>query len=163
MTRTLDKRDPQQPRTPMDAALRYLAARPCTVREMERHLDACNFGEFEVAQTVDRLRELSYLDDAKYAEDFVRTRLNTKPVSREKLRAQMLGHELAAETVDAALQTIDDGLELENAASIARKYWKQLAHYEEPERRQRLLLRLTGRGFSYETARRAAELASAQE
>ena len=133
-----------EPRTPMDKALKYLAAPgPRTVREVERHLDACNFGEFEVAQTVERLKELSYLDDTAYAEEFIRTRLNTKPVSRAKLREQLLSHELPATVVDDALRALDDKQELANAADIARKYFRQLQHYEEPERKQRLLARLT--------------------
>lgn len=149
----------EQPRTPMDTALRFLAARPRTVREMERHLDERQFGEYEAQQVVDRLLELSYLDDAAYAAEFVRTRLNTKPVSRGKLREQMLAHELPPEVVDRALQAVGDEAELENAVSVARKYAKQVERLEEPERRQRLIRRLTGRGFSYEVSRRAAELA----
>ena len=45
-------------RTPMDSALRFLGARARTIREVERHLDACEYGEVEVYETVERLKEL---------------------------------------------------------------------------------------------------------
>ena len=61
--------------TPMDAGLKFLTAKARTVREMEDHLDSLNYGEYEVYQVVERLKELGYLDDAKYAADFVSTRL----------------------------------------------------------------------------------------
>ena len=72
--------------SPMDAALGYLARRGRTVREMELYLDGQNYGEYEVYAAVERLKELGYLDDRRYAEEFVRSRLATKPVSRRKLR-----------------------------------------------------------------------------
>ena len=85
----------------MDAALRFLA-RARTVREVERHLDACEYGEVEVYETVERLKDLGLLNDVTYAEEFVRTRLATKPISRAHLREQLLSHEADA------VATLDD-------------------------------------------------------
>src|SRR5512133_3202225 len=87
-------------RTPMDAALRFLGARARTVRETERHLDACEYGEVEVYDTVERLKELGLLNDTAFAEEYVRTRLATKPVSRAHLREQLLAHEVEAQSIE---------------------------------------------------------------
>lgn len=51
----------------MDSALDYLTSRPRTVREMENYLDGQNYGEYEVYAAVERLKELKYLDDVRYA------------------------------------------------------------------------------------------------
>ena len=59
----------------MDAAFQFLTTKARTVREMEEHLDSMNYGEYEVYQAVERLKELEYLNDEKYAADFVETRL----------------------------------------------------------------------------------------
>ena len=69
----------------MDSALDYLTSRPRTVREMENYLDGQNYGEYEVYAAVERLKELKYLDDVRYAADFVSTRLATKPLSRRNI------------------------------------------------------------------------------
>ena len=141
--------------TPMDAALKYLTPRARTVREMERHLDSLNYGEYEVYQVVERLKELGYLDDQRFAEDFVRTRLNTKPVSRRKLREQLLEHQLESLCVQAALETVTDEIELNNAIAVAEKFARQLADLEPEIQKERTLKRLDSRGYCYDTARQA--------
>ena len=83
---TKPKKATETGRTPMDAALRFLGARARTVREVERHLDNCEYGEVEVYETVERLKALGLLDDVAFANEFVRTRLATKPISRAHSR-----------------------------------------------------------------------------
>ena len=134
----------------MDAALHFLGYRARTVRETERHLDEKQYGEYEVAQTIDRLLELGLLDDEKFAADFIETRLSTKPVSRRHL-----GEQLSADVIAAALERVSDEEEQENASRIAEKYWQQFSSLEQRERQSRVMQRLLGRGYDYETARRA--------
>ena len=88
--------------TPMDAGLKFLTAKARTVREMEHHLESLNYSEYEVYKVDERLKELGYLDDAKYAADFVSTRLAAKPVSRRNLRAQLYTHKLPKDLIEAA-------------------------------------------------------------
>jgi len=149
------KKASESGRTPMDAALRFLGARARTVREVERHLDACEYGEVEVYDTVERLKELGLLDDAAYAEEFVRTRLATKPVSRAHLRQQLKAHETDENAIDFALSRVDEGLEAQSAAAVAEKYARQYARLPEEERCDMVLRRLLARGYSYDDARAA--------
>lgn len=146
--------------TPMDTALRFLAVRARTVREVERHLDDHQFGEIEVQQVIDRLLELNYLDDAAYAEEFIRTRLASKPLSRNKLKEQLLQHEIPLVVINKSLAVINDDQEREHALLIAKKYARQLSRYEPEELRERLMQRLAGRGFGYDESRRAIEEAT---
>ncbi len=139
----------------MDAALRYLGARARTVRETERHLDACEYGEIEVYETIERLKELGLLNDAAYAEDFVRTRLATKPVSRAHLRQQLLSHETDADAIEHALSQIGESAEAQSAAAIAEKYARQYARLPKEEREEMVLRRLLARGYAYDDARAA--------
>ena len=142
-------------RTPMDAALRFLGARARTVRETERHLDACEYGEYEVYQTVERLKELNLLDDEAFAQEFVRTRLATKPVSRAHLRQQLLAHEVEESAIEGALSQVDEADEMRSAAAVAEKYARQYARLPEQERDEMVLRRLLARGYSYDDARTA--------
>ena len=145
--------------TPMDTALKFLAIKARTVREVERHLDDNQFGEIEVQQVVDRLLELQYLDDAAYTEEFIRTRLAAKPLSRNKLKEQLMQHEIPNNVINEALAVIDDSQEYENALLVAKKYARQLSRYEPEELHERLMQRLVGRGFAYDDSRRAIEQA----
>lgn len=149
-------------RGPMDAALRFLGARARTIREVERHLDACQYGEVEVYDVVERLKDLNLLNDFAFAEEFIRTRLATKPVSRARLREQLRALEIDEEALDRALQIVDDEQESQSAALIAQKYLRQYAKLEEQERTEMVLRRLLARGYGFDEAR-AAMSAAQQE
>ena len=147
-------------RTPMDAALRYLGARARTVREVERHLDTCEYGEVEVYETVERLKELNLLDDLAFANEFVRTRLATKPVSRAHLREQLLAHETEADAVEQALSQVDEEAQERSAELTAEKYARQYARLPQEERNEMVIRRLLSRGYSYDEARAALRAVS---
>lgn len=141
----------------MDAALDHLTSRPRTVRETENYLDAQNYGEYEVYAAIERLKELKYLDDGKYAADFVSTRLATKPLSRRKLREQLRTHCLSSDDIDAAMEQVTDDTEKANARAVAEKFFRQFEGLEERERRQRTVRRLAGRGYDFGVIRESIE------
>lgn len=160
---TKPKSSAESGRTPMDEALRFLGARARTVREVERRLDACEFGEVEVYETVERLKDLGLLNDFTYAELFVQTRLSTKPVSRAHLREQLMQHEVDRDALEQALLLVDEETEAGSAVAIAAKYARQGARLPEDEKREFVLKRLMARGYSYDAARNALEQALSGE
>ncbi len=154
-----DKRKRKKNTAPMDAALKYLGARARTVREVERHLDDCQYGEVEIMETVQRLEELNLLNDQAFAEEFIRTRLATKPMSRAHLREQLLSHEIPKEILETVLAGVDDEMEQHSAYLVAEKYLRQFAGLEDGVRRDRALKRVLARGYSFDRARAAVEAA----
>ena len=146
----------------MDAALRYLGGRARTVREVERHLDASEYGEVEVYETVERLKELGLLNDLAFATEFVRTRLATKPVSRAHLREQLMMHETAADAIDEALLQVDEEMQQRSAVSVADKYARQYARLPQEERDEMVIRRLLARGYGYDEARAALREATGE-
>lgn len=141
----------------MDAALDFLSAKPRTVRETEDKLDSLNYGEYEVYQAVERLKELGYLDDLKYAEDFITSRLATKPVSRRKLKEQLYTHKLPVDCIDEAIAAVTDEVERNNAAAVAEKFYRQFEGLEERDRKQRVMRRLLSRGYDFNAVRQSVE------
>jgi regulatory protein len=149
--------------SPMDHALKYLAVKDRTVSEMQTYLDGRDFGEADVDATVERLKELGLLDDRRYAQRFVETRLSSKPVSRRHLYEQLKGHDLPEEYIREAMELADGDTERENALAVARKFARQFRDLEPEKRRMRVLNRLQARGFSYDVARSALEAALSEE
>ena len=147
----------------MDAALSFLTARMRTVREVEDKLDELQYGEGDILATVARLKELNLLDDEAYAREFVRSRLATKPVSRQKLYLDLRAHKLPEETVRIVLDELPKETEADNALEVAKKFWRQMSTLEEPVRRERVLRRLTSRGFSAEASLAAIQEAAEEE
>lgn len=160
---TKPKSSAESGRTPMDEALRFLSARARTVREVERRLDACEYGEVEVYETVERLKDLGLLNDFTYAELFVQTRLSTKPVSRAHLREQLMQHEVDRDAMEQALLLVDEETEADSAVAVAEKYARQGARLPEDEKREFVLKRLMARGYGYDAARNALEQALSRE
>ena len=141
----------------MDAAMRYLGYSARTVREVERHLDDKQFGEVEIYDAIERLKELKLLDDAAYCEEFVRSRLRTKPVSRQHLRQQLRAHEAEEDAIDDALLIVTQEVERSGARAVAEKYLRQFAALDEDERLRRVQQRLNARGYDYDTIRLVTE------
>ncbi len=141
----------------MDAALDYLSVKARTVREVELKLDGLNFGEYEVYQTIERLKELNYLNDQKYALDFVDSRLRTKPVSRKKLKEQLYSHFLSKDVIAEAVDAVDDAAELGNAFAVAEKLQAQFSKLPFEEAKRRVVKRLAARGFAYESIKPCLE------
>lgn len=149
--------------SPMDAALSFLTSRMRTVREVEEKLDDLQYGEGDILATVERLKELNLLNDAEYAREFVRSRLATKPVSRQKLYLDLRAHKLPEEVIVAALNELPKETEGDNAREVAKKFWRQMSGLEEPVRRERVLRRLMSRGFSTEASLAAIREAAEEE
>ena len=139
-------------KSPMDAALAYLTDRMRTVREVEDKLDDLQYGEGDILATISRLKELNLLNDEAYAREFVRSRLATKPVSRQKLYLDLRTHRVPEECIVAALNELPRETEADNAREVARKFWRQMSALEENVRRERVLRRLMSRGFSAEAS-----------
>ena len=147
--------------SPMDYALSYLTSRDRTVWEMQTHLEEKEFGESDVDQTIGRLTELGLLSDRKYAEQFIRTRLATKPVSKSHLYRQLAEHHVPSEIITEFLAKIPEENELQNAVEIAAKFYRQFQSLEPETRRMRVLSRLEARGFRFDVSQRAYEKAQA--
>ena len=157
------KQQPQKSLSPMEYAMKYLAVKDRTVAEMQTYLDGRDFGEADVDAAVARLIELGMLNDARYAQRFVETRIASKPISRRHLRDQMKSHGLSDADIDAALESVEDEDETENALAVAEKFLRQFADLEPQKRRERMFSRLIARGYSYDTARKAYETALSEE
>ncbi len=147
----------------MDAALSFLTARMRTVREVEEKLDDLQYGEGDVLTTVERLKELNLLNDREFAREFVRSRLATKPVSRQKLYMDLKAHKVPEECIEAALNDLSAETEADNALEVAQKFWRQMGSLEEDVRRERVLRRLMSRGFSTEASLAAIRQAAEEE
>ena len=137
-------------KSPMDYALGYLTKRDRTEYEMREYLEQMQFGEADVDLCIDRLIELNLINDAAYADRFVKTRLASKPLSKAHLKRQLAEHHIAAEHMQSALEEIDPDTDETNARQIAEKFYRQFASLDAEKRKQRVLNRLLSRGFQTE-------------
>lgn len=142
-------RGDKQPPDPLNAALRLLARRPYSVAEMRQALKKKYCQPEGVANAIARLRELGYLDDRKFAEQYAYSLAHNRAFGphrvRRELKAKLVKYQEIDPAVERAYQETPAPVLLEQALD------KKLRHLRLPVTRSRLhslcqaLLRL---GFS---------------
>ncbi len=134
-------------------ALSLLANAPHSQQALRMKLLQRGFDEEAVQSATQRLQEMGYLDDRRFAESWVSARLARHPEGAALLAAGLIrrgvGRAMAEEVVREALgpQTEEDGV---------RKAAERLLR-SRPLDREQLLRRLTARGFRTSVAIRVVD------
>jgi regulatory protein len=141
-------------RSALESALRLLAYRPRSERELRDRLARKGYRRAVIDQTLSRLQELGYLDDAAFARFWAETRQSLRPRSGRLLAVELRRLGVTKETAEEATADISE----EDAAyQAAGARLRVLRGLEYPRFRERLGRFLTRRGFTYDVARRTIE------
>ncbi len=108
----------------LDYAARLLSGRAYTTGEMREKLRRKASDPGDVAGVLDRLKELGYLDDRRFAQDFAALRRNNEGVGKMRvlrgLHARRVAPALAGKAVEDAYRGADETALIE--AWLARKF-----------------------------------------
>ena len=145
------KREPVGEAELFEYALGALSRRMRTVRDLRRLMKPRAFegerGESDMDRVCERLVELKYLSDTRFAQDFTRLRKENQGFGRRRVAQDLavkgVGKELVAETVAAAFDETDE-------VALARAYCerKRIAKPEEQKATVRVMNRLMRAGYS---------------
>lgn len=135
---------------PKSIALRYLGYRSRTVSEMERYLQRVGFGPDEVRETVAWLMDLGYLDDERFAAEWISSRAAGRKLGPRRLRAELSAKGVAREVIDAALASFDHRDVREHAMEAAGKRAAQLQGVDPVRAKRRLYGYLHRLGYGHE-------------
>ena len=138
------------------AALRFLSYRPRTIREVERRLEG-RFTAPVVDKTITYLKDLRYLDDASFCQQWIASRERRRPKGSRVLRQELRRLGVEQNLLDEALVELD---ETTNACNAARKLANRLVARgcTAQEFRHKLVPFLQRRGFTYGVASEALDL-----
>lgn len=152
--RVVGDRDKARVKT-FDRAVRLLAAKPRSVRELRERLLEKPWTDLEIVDAViERLREYGYLDDDQFAHDVALSKLRQKPQGRRGLQFAMSRKKLERSVVDAAIAKAFETLPETGLIDLAIE--KRLSSKGIPKTREemkRLIDHLLRRGFSYDLIR----------
>ncbi len=140
-------------------ALNYASQRPRTVHEVRQKLRQKSYEDAVIDAVTDRLTTLHYLDDATYARNYVRGRVNGRGYGPRRIQQELRRRGVDAAIIEAALaEELDVDHVLENARKQAAKRWTQLQREADPyKRRRKLQDYLMRRGFRHDTIRSVIE------
>ena len=135
-------------------ALRLVAIRPRSEREMREYLARAGVPVNLHPQVLGRLHERGAIDDRAFAQAWVENRQAFRPRSSLALKMELRKKGVAPETISTVLEDVDE----EAAASqAARKALRRLHGLSHEEFRQRLGALLARRGFDYSIIRPVVE------
>ena len=136
--------------TAYNYALNLLAARPYPTQSMRRKLVQKKYSAEEVSDTIERLLENGLLNDARYAEQYARSRILSTGASKRRLTQDLCRKGIKADTATNAIATVIETEEINPAEVIervAKKKLGQLGDLEPLVIRRRLFSFLARRGY----------------
>lgn len=134
-----------------DRAVRFLSYRPRSATEVRQHLAEAEIDPVIAEETVARLAEQGYLDDAEFARFWVENRQRFRPKGEHALRQELRQRGLDADTITAALDGLDATESAYQAARPRALRLAALAQADPASFRRKLSSFLQRRGFDYDT------------
>jgi regulatory protein len=147
--------------------LRLLTARARTRAELEAQLAKRGYPDAVAAKVLDRLGQVGLVDDADFAEQWVRSRRVNAGKGKRALAAELRNKGVDNDVITATLAGIDAGAERERAEQLIRDKLRRekLTGDDDAKVARRLVGMLARRGYSQTMAFDvvSAELASEHE
>lgn len=137
----------------IEAALRLLSHRSQTEAQIREKLARKGFESIEIDPAVSYLKEINFIDDQKYADDFIRISMSYKPKGKYRLRMELKNKGVAPELIENSLEALeqDESLTEQALGSFLRKN----KHLEREKFYTRAMSFLLRRGFSLDEAKKA--------
>ncbi len=125
-------------------ALEYIMRRPRSIKELRDYAWRKQWEKPMAERVINKLIDKGYLDDAKFAEAWVRHRALGKPMSERKLRLELKQKGVSDDIANDALQTDEDFDEL---AALRQLVLKKRQRYDDE---QKLIAYLARQGFGFD-------------
>jgi regulatory protein len=143
--------------------LRKLTAAPRTRAELAADLAARDVPADVAEQALDRFTEVGLIDDAAFADAWVRSRRSTRGLSSRALQRELRGKGVDDETISAAVDAIDPESEVETAAALVARRLPSTRGLDRAARTRRLVGVLARKGYDGGLALRVVRDALAAE
>lgn len=130
-------------------ALDLISRRPRSQREIRDYAFRKQWTKSNTERVIERLLERGYLDDAKFAEIFVRSRANLRNYSTKRMKLELRKRGVASDIVD---QVLTDSENFDENAALKNLIAKKRNRYDNE---QKLIAYLARQGFSYDKIKSA--------
>lgn len=134
-------------------ALDYLARRMRSEWELRDYLRRKDYDSPTIETILNKLSDMGYVDDRKFAEAWVANRRLLKPTSLRRLSQELSQKHVAREVINEVLQASDRADETTALQQLVAKK-QSLARYQD---QQKLIAYLLRQGFNYDDIRQALD------
>jgi len=143
--------------TAYNYALNLLSARPYAVRALHRKLIQKEYPAADADDAIRRLVDNGLLNDAKFAEQYARSKIVSSGVSKRRLSQDLYRKGIKGDVATTAIANVIADEEIDTAAiveKVARKKLAQLGDLEPLVLRRRLFGFLARRGYDVDEIKR---------
>ena len=140
---------------PLEYTLYLLKIRDRSIGEIRHKMSVRNCSKEEIEEVILFLTDKKFLNDEKFAANFVRNQLIIKPQGRYKLEQRLKQLHVDGKIIKDVLGQIDINEEQDSAKELAEKWLRKhtdnsIQITEDKKIKEKLLRYLIGRGFDYE-------------
>ena len=147
-------RTDQERRDAYHCALRWLGARDRSVSEVRQRLKQKGFHRAAIDHTLTTLMDKKYLDDQRFARNWVNDRINHAPRGSRLLAYELRQKGIDPGTISSALDLADEGAMATACLRRKRRRWRRL---EGKARRHKMLAYLSRKGFAADISHHAVD------
>ncbi|MCK4801399.1 MAG: RecX family transcriptional regulator [Anaerolineales bacterium] len=127
-------------------ALNFLSYRNRSEQEIRLNLQKHQIPEMIIQPVLDRLREVSLVNDIEFAQNWIENRREFHPRGKRALRSELYRKGISDQIIEEALQDIN---EEELALKLARKKIGKLKNLDKSTFQEKMYGFLSRRGFHY--------------
>ena len=130
-------------------AFRLLSLRPHSEKELEKKLREKGFPAVVIKETLEKLHDLKYLNDASFASQWARNLVVNKLWGNKKITSSLREKGLTADLIDSSIEQAREELPEEEAIEIIikKKAAKRKTSALDFKEKQKIFQALMGRGF----------------
>jgi regulatory protein len=134
-------------------ALHFINYRPRSVHEVKEKLKELGFGGSIIDAVVNELLIKKYLDDCDYAENWIASRVRSKPRSQKMLEYELRKKHIPENIIEEALKSAPENGEL--ALRLGKKYLRRFTHLDEKEFAKKMTGVFARRAFPFSVIKTA--------
>jgi len=150
-------------RAARDAALRLLAVRARSAQELRTRLRRKGYEDDLIAETLAALARSGLLDDAAFAQAWVRHRTTGASLGRNRIATELRQKGVERETTAEALAEVTEEDEYARALEWARRKLPSLRGEDDRAVRRKLSAALARRGYGWDICSRVLRALGAEE
>ena len=140
--------------TAYQRAIKYINYRPHSENEIRQFLKTRGGSEDNIERVIKRLKQIEFINDSRFAKDWVENRSDFRPRSKRALTYELKRRGIQQDIIDSTLENID---ETKLAYKAAKKQVRKIRTTEWVIFRKKMFGHLARRGFNYATCAQVVE------
>lgn len=131
-------------------ALSLLSRRNHSKQELKYKLKNRGFSFAKIDEVLQELIEDGYLNDEKFAEEWIRNRIEKKPRGKALIKAELLEKNVDREIIDNKLDNLLSSEKAKEMAELLANKWLKKKREKDDKTKEKLYRYLKNKGFSSE-------------